>query len=89
MYDLLVSSASELGVRVNEGLTRRHPYQQFITGDRGDSHVALNGSLVVTWGDPRRGLDADTVDEIDPEHLRQAAEVVNLTLIRAAHEPRY
>ena len=89
LYGLLVSSASELGVRVNEGPTRQHPYQQFITGHRGDSHVALNGSLVVTWGNPRRGLDADTLDEIDPEHLRQAAEVVNLTLIRAAHEPRY
>jgi ABC-type dipeptide/oligopeptide/nickel transport system permease subunit len=89
LYDLLNASAAKLGVEVSEGLAMRRHYQQFITGERGDPYVALYGSLVITWGDPEPALDADTLDHIDPDHLGQAAEVVNLTLITAVHEPRY
>jgi ABC-type dipeptide/oligopeptide/nickel transport system permease subunit len=89
LYDLLAASGAKLGVRVSEGLALRRHYQQFITGARGDRHIALYGSLVITWGDPEPGLEADTFDTIDPDHLSKAAEVINLTLITAAHEPRY
>jgi ABC-type dipeptide/oligopeptide/nickel transport system permease subunit len=89
LYDLLTASADKLGVKVSEGLAARRHYQQFITGERGDPYVALYGSLVITWGDPEPALGADTLERINPEHLSQAAEVVNLTLITAVHEPRY
>jgi ABC-type dipeptide/oligopeptide/nickel transport system permease subunit len=89
LYDVLSASADQLGVKASEGLAMRRHYQQFITGERGDPYVALYGSLVITWGDPEPALGADTLDRIDSEHLGQAAEVVNLTLITVVHEPRY
>ena len=89
LYDLLAESAGAMGIRVTEGLSLLHPYQTFISGDRGDSYVALNGSLVVTWGDQKTTPAADKIGEINSRHLAQAAEVINLMLIRAAHEPRY
>ncbi len=89
LFDLLARSAAELNVGVIEGVSLRHPYQSFISADRGDPYVALNGSLVVTWGDATQAPAEDTLDEIDPRHLREVAEVINLMLIRAAHEVRY
>ena len=89
IFDLLVASASKLDVNVSEGLALRRHYQQLFTGEYGDDYGGLYGSLVVTWGDTEPKLELDTLDRIDPEHLRQATEAVNLTLITAAHEPRY
>ena len=89
LFDLLVTSASELDVNVSEGVALRRYYQQLFTGEYGDDYGGLYGSLVVTWGDPEPKLEVDTLDRIDSEHLRQAAEAINLTLITAAHEPRY
>lgn len=89
LFDLLSASTNKLQVNVSEGLALRRHYQQLFTGEYGDDHGALYGSLVVTWGDPEPKFEVDTVDRIDPEHLHQAAEAINLTLITAAHEPRY
>jgi ABC-type dipeptide/oligopeptide/nickel transport system permease subunit len=89
LYNLLADCAGDVGVPVREGLSFYHPYQQFISGDRGDRHVARDGSLVVTWGGPDPALADDTLDQIDSEHLSKSAEAVNLMLIQAAHEPRY
>ena len=89
VYDLLADCAGEVGVRVRDGLSFYHPYQAFISGDKGDRLVARDGSLVVTWGGHGLALDADTLDRIDGEHLRKSAEAINLMLIQAAHEPRY
>jgi hypothetical protein len=89
LFDLLVASANKLDVNVSEGVALRHHYQQLFTGEYGDDYGGLYGSLVVTWGDPEPKLEIDTLDRIDSEHLRQAAEAVNLALITAAHEPRY
>jgi len=89
LFDLLVTSAHELDVNVSEGVALRRHYQQLFTEEYDDDYGGLYGSLVVTWGDPEPNLDGDTLGRIDSEHLRQAAEAVNLTLITAAHEPRY
>jgi hypothetical protein len=89
LYDLLVASAAGLKVNVTEGLALRHHYQRVFSGEYGDQLGGINGSLVITWGDPEPALDADTLDSLAPEHLSQAAQVINLTLITAAHEPRY
>lgn len=79
--NLLTASANRLGVTVAQGGWPRHPYQGLMTG--------RYGTLLVTWGDPDPALATDTVESIDLDHLSQAAQVVNLTLITAAHEPRY
>ena len=89
LFNLLVRSADKLDVSVTPGLARRHHYQWVFSGQYGDRFPGRNGTLIVTWGDPEPGLAKDTVDRIDPAHLSQAAQVVNLTLITAAHEPRY
>jgi ABC-type dipeptide/oligopeptide/nickel transport system permease subunit len=89
LHELLAASAGQLGVKVSEGPAMQRHYQQFITGQRGDPHVARYGSLVITWGDPEPGLEADMLEHINPRHLGQAAEAINLTLITAVHEPRY
>jgi len=89
LYDLLVASAQRLEVNVTPGAAIRHHYQQLFTGQYGDKFGGINGTLVVTWGDPQPAFEADTVESIVPEHLRQAAQAINLTLITAAHEPRY
>ena len=81
LFDLLVSSAERLDVDVTQGGATRHRYQRLFSGE--------NGTLVVTWGDPPPAWADDTLDSINPRHLSQAAQVVNLTLITAAHEPRY
>jgi peptide/nickel transport system permease protein len=81
LFDLLVSSAVRLDLPVGQGGGLYHPYQAMLEG--------LYGTLVVTWGDPVPALADDTLDRIDPERLAKAAQVVNLTLITAAHEPRY
>ncbi|MCP4538438.1 MAG: M28 family peptidase [Chloroflexi bacterium] len=81
LLELLDSSAAGLDVKVVEGLALRRHYQQLFDG--------RNGTLIATWGDPEPSLDKDTLDNINPENLSQAAQVINLTLITAAHEPRY
>jgi len=81
LFNLLVNSASRLDVPVAQGGVLRHTYQELLSG--------RYGTLVVTWGDPPPALADDTLDRIDPHRLGQAAQVVNLTLITAAHEPRY
>ncbi|MDY6875927.1 MAG: M28 family peptidase [Chloroflexota bacterium] len=81
LFDLLISSAERLDVYVTQGGATRHRYQRLFGGE--------NGTLVVTWGDPPPAFANDTPDNINPHHLSQAAQVVNLTLITAAHEPRY
>ena len=89
LFDLLVDSAERLEVNVEQGLAMRHHYQQTFTGQFGDQYGARYGTLIVTWGDPEPTLAADTVDTLDIEHLSKAAQVINLTLITAAHEPRF
>jgi len=81
LLNLLVASAGRLDVPVVQGGRLRHPYQTLLPG--------RYGTLVITWGDPDPALAADTLENINPAHLSQAAQVVNLTLITAAHEPRY
>jgi len=89
LFNLLVSSAARLDVDVAQGLALRHHYQRVFSGQHGDQLGGRRGTLVVTWGDPKPTLAGDTLDSIDREHLSQAAQVINLTLITAAHEPRY
>jgi len=81
LFNLLVASAGRLDVSVAQGGVLRHSYQEILSG--------RYGTLVVTWGDPRPALADDVLNRINPYHLSQAAQVVNLTLITAAHEPRY
>jgi hypothetical protein len=68
-------------VDVAQGSTLHYRYQSVFSGG--------HGTLVTTWGDPPPAWADDTLDRIDPRHLSLAAQVVNLTLITAAHEPRY
>ena len=81
LFNLLVDSAGNLDVNVTQGNVSGHPYQQTLDG--------RYGTLVVTWGNPRPALAEDTLASIDPDHLSQATQAVNLALIAAAHEPRY
>jgi ABC-type dipeptide/oligopeptide/nickel transport system permease subunit len=89
LFNLLVSSADRMEVAVTQGLAMRHHYQQTFTGQFGDSFGTRYGTLIVTWGDPEPTLADDSVENIDLEHLSRAAQVINLTLITAAHEPRF
>jgi hypothetical protein len=89
LFDLLVNSAERLQVNVAQGLVMRRHYQQTFTGEYGDQLGARYGTLIATWGDPEPVLADDTLDNINPEHLSKAAQVINLTLITAAHEPRF
>ncbi|MDY7080091.1 MAG: M28 family peptidase, partial [Chloroflexota bacterium] len=89
LFNLLASSAERLEVSIAQGLALRHHYQRVFSGERDDNFGGLNGTLIVTWGDPEPTMTDDTLDKIDPQHLSQAAQVINLTLITAAHEPRY
>jgi hypothetical protein len=89
LFNLLISSADRLEVNVAQGLAMRRHYQQTFTGEFGDQLGARYGTLIATWGDPEPALAADTLDIIDFEHLSKAAQVINLTLITAAHEPRF
>jgi len=81
LLNLLVSSADKLGVDVTQGPALRHRYQRLFNG--------RSGTLVVTWGNPPPALANDTPEHINAQHLSQAAQVVNLALITAAHESRY
>jgi hypothetical protein len=81
LYNLLVSSAGRLDVNVAQGRTPRYPYQQVFRGH--------SGTLVATWGNAPPAWADDTWESIDAGHLSQAAQVVNLTLITAAHEPSF
>jgi ABC-type dipeptide/oligopeptide/nickel transport system permease subunit len=81
LFELVESSAKRLGVDIAQGPALRHPYQRLFSG-----HY---GTLVVTWGSTQPAWDGDTIESIDPQHLSQATEVINLALIQAAHEPRY
>ncbi len=89
LFDLLASGAASLGVDVVEGLALRQHYQRIFSGERGSQLGTRYGTLIVTWGDPEPALAEDTPDTIDPLHLSQATQVINLALIKAAHEPRY
>jgi ABC-type dipeptide/oligopeptide/nickel transport system permease subunit len=89
LFNLLVSSAARLDVDVAQGLAMRHHYQRVFSGEHGDQLGGRYGTLIATWGDPKPALADDTLGSIDPRHLSQAAQVINLTLITAAHEPRY
>ncbi len=89
LFDLLVASAGRLDVDVAEGLAMRHHYQQVFSGEYGDQLGGRYGTLIVTWGDPKPRLAGDTLESLDLEHLSQATQVINLTLITAAHEPSY
>jgi ABC-type dipeptide/oligopeptide/nickel transport system permease subunit len=81
LFDLLAASARRLGVEVARSPLPRHGYQRLFKGEY--------GTLVVTWDDPPPALDGDTPERINARHLSRAAQAVNLTLITAAHEPRY
>lgn len=81
LLDLFAASAARLGVPVGQGGRILHPYQELLQG--------RNGTVLVTWGDPDPALADDTVDQVNVDHLSRAAQVINLTLITAAHEPRY
>jgi hypothetical protein len=89
LFNLLVSSAARLDVDVARGPALRHHYQRVFSGEHGDQLGGRYGTLIATWGDPDPALADDTSGSIDLRHLSQAAQVVNLTLITAAHEPRY
>jgi len=89
LFNLLVSSAARLDADVAQGLVLRHHYQRVFSGEYGDQFGGRYGTLIATWGDPKPALADDTLDNINPQHLSRAAQVVNLTLITAAHEPRY
>ena len=89
LFNLFVSSAERLDVNVEQGLAMRRHYQQLFTGEYGDQLGGRFGSLIATWGDPRPALAQDTLENINAQHLSKAAQVVNLTLITAAHEPTY
>jgi ABC-type dipeptide/oligopeptide/nickel transport system permease subunit len=81
LFNLLAVSAARLDVGLTRALALRHAYQNLLE--------ARDGTLVITWGDPPPALAEDTLENIDPESLSQAAQVINLTLITAAHEPTY
>jgi len=81
LFDLLAASAQKLDVEVARSTALRHHYQQLFKG--------RYGTLVVTWGNPPPALADDAPDRVDARHLSQAVQVINLTLITAAHEPRY
>ncbi len=81
LFNLLIASADRLDVGIAQGGTVRHPYQEVLSGQY--------GTLIATWGDPRLAPADDTLERINPHHLSQAAQVINLTLITAAHEPKY
>ena len=85
MLNLFINSASNMDVEIYGGAAVRHPYQQVFQG----RFEPRYGALIVTWGDPEPALAADTFEGIDPLHLSQAAQAVNLTLITAAHEPQF
>jgi ABC-type dipeptide/oligopeptide/nickel transport system permease subunit len=89
LLNLLFASAARLDVPVEPGLALRHHYQLVFSGEQGDRVTGRHGTVIATWNDPDPALSEDTVENIDPEHLSQAAQVVNLTLITAAHEPQY
>lgn len=81
LFDLLVASANRLDVGLSERGWTRRPYQGLVNG--------RYGTVVVTWGDPPLARREDTLDRLSLSHLSRAAQVVNLVLITAAHEPRY
>jgi len=81
LFDLLVDSAGNLDVSVSQGDLSLHAYQKILSG--------RYGALVATWGGPPPAWDQDTVDRVNLSHLGQATQAINLTLITAAHEPRY
>ncbi|HHS96842.1 MAG TPA: M28 family peptidase [Chloroflexi bacterium] len=81
LLDLFTASAGRLGVPAGQGGRVLHPYQALFQG--------RNGTLIVTWGDADPTLAEDTAERVNADHLSRAAQVVNLTLITAAHEPRY
>jgi peptide/nickel transport system permease protein len=85
ILELLMSSAGDMDVAIHGGASVRYSYQRVF---RGESEPRYGG-LILTWGDPPPGLAEDTADRINPEQLLQAAQAANLTLIAAAHEPRY
>jgi hypothetical protein len=89
LLNLLVSSAEKLDVSVSQGLAMRHHYQQVFSGQYGDQLGGRYGTLIATWGDPVPMLANDTLENIDYQHLSQAAQAINLTLITTAHEPRF
>ncbi|HDQ71883.1 MAG TPA: M28 family peptidase, partial [Chloroflexi bacterium] len=89
LFNLLVSSAERLDVQVSQGLALRHHYQRLFSGEIDRQLASRYGTLIVTWGDPEPALAQDTLDRITPAHLSRAAQVINLTLITAAHEPTY
>jgi hypothetical protein len=81
LFNLLANSGSKLDVSVVQRDVPGHPYQEILGG--------RYGTLVVAWDSPQPALAEDTLERIDPAHLSQAAQVINLALITAAHEPRY
>jgi hypothetical protein len=85
LFDLFISSASDMGTEIRGGAAVRHPYHTIFRGE----DEPLHGGLIVTWGDPPPALAEDTVDTVAPSNLSLSAQAVNLTLIVAAHEPLY
>ncbi len=85
IFDLFVASASDMDVEIYDGAPARYTYQHAFRGER----EPLYGGMIVTWGALPPALAEDTPDRINPDHLNQTAQAVNLTLITAAHEPRY
>ena len=83
LLDLLTSSAGRMDVAVVavEGAAVRYPYQRTLSG--------VQGTLLVTWGDPALAYADDTLDSIDLSHLNRAVQVVSLALTTAAHELYY
>jgi ABC-type dipeptide/oligopeptide/nickel transport system permease subunit len=81
LFNLLANSGSKLDVSVVQRDVPGHPYQEILGG--------RYGTMVVTWDSPLPALAEDTLERINPAHLSQAAQAINLALITAAHEPRY
>jgi hypothetical protein len=85
LFDLFVASADDMDIEILGGAAASYPYQQIFRGDREPQY----GGMIVTWEGLPPAPAADALARINPDHLRQAAQAVNLTLIAAAHEPRY
>lgn len=81
LTELLGRSAEKLGVGVQKGNPLLHNYQRSSAGPP---------SVVVSWADQDRpGILSDVSEQVDPQLLGTAGQIVNLALITASREPSY
>lgn len=81
LTDLLARSAEKLGVGVQKGNPLLHDYQRV---------SARQPSVVVSWADANLpDIVDDRPEQIDPQLLGTAGQIINLALITASREPNY